>query len=378
MKAPFIYGKIVLGNSFTNRKNEINQLIDRFLSGTNTIMISPRRWGKSSLVLMTSERIKQNDKKTQTVLLDLYNIRTEEDFYKRLTEEVLKTTSNTLEDIATHLKQFFKQWVPRISFSADDQNEYKIGLEWQEIKKKPDEVLDLAEKIAKSKNIRIIICIDEFQNISFFEDPLAFQKKLRSHWQRHKSVTYCLYGSKRHMLTEVFSSSSMPFYKFGDIIFLDKIGKKDWIKFIVRQYNDTGKKITNQDAGYIAEMVDCHPYYVQQLAQICWLRSEKETDTPIIEESFESLMLQLSLLFQGLVESLTNTQINFLKALIDKVEHLSSKETIHKYKLGTSANVMIIKKALIKKDIIDDTGHGIFILDPVFGAWLKKYYFNKL
>ncbi len=98
----------------------------------------------------------------------------------------------------------------------------------------------------------------------------------------------------------------------------EKISEEDWIKYIVKRFSDTGKAISVKDAGYLACTVECHPYYVQQLAQICWLRSQAKTDRQIIEESFESLMLQLSLLFQGIVESLTNTQIYFLKALIDK------------------------------------------------------------
>ena len=97
-------------------------------------------------------------------------------------------------------------------------------------------------------------------------DSLDFQKKLRAHWQLHQHVTYCLYGSKRHMLMEVFSSPSMPFYKFGDIIFLEKIKENDWIEFITKRFNDTGKSIDIENAANIAKHCENHPYYVQQLA----------------------------------------------------------------------------------------------------------------
>lgn len=377
MEAPFTFGKIVFGSNFANRTDEINHLITNFNAGINCILLSPRRWGKSSLVLKATEKIKKQNKKIRIAHIDLYNIRSEEEFYKTYTESVLKATSNKLKEAISHLKTFLKHWTPKISFSADDQNEYKIGLEWQELKKEPDEIIDLPENIASSKKVKIIICIDEFQNIGFFEDPLSFQKKLRSHWQKHHSVVYCLYGSKRHMLIDVFASPSMPFYKFGDLIFLEKISNEEWIKYIVRRFKSTGKSISRKNAAYIARLVECHPYYVQQLATLCWFRSQPEATEQIVEESFESLMLQLSLLFQGIVESLPNTQINFLKALIDKVEKLSSKETIIKYKLGTSAGVLQVKKALINKEIIDDSGAKIFILDPVFSAWLKKFYFKE-
>ena len=103
---------------------------------------------------------------------------------------------------------------------------FLFPLDWKEVKKGQDEILDLAENICKNKKIKVVVCIDEFQNIAFFDEPLAFQKKLRAHWQHHKQTSYCLYGSKRHLLMDIFSSQSMPFYKFGDVIFLEKIKEK--------------------------------------------------------------------------------------------------------------------------------------------------------
>jgi hypothetical protein len=285
--------------------------------------------------------------------------------------------SSKVEELIANARKFMKQWVPKITFSPEAQQEFSFGLNWEEIKKQPDEILDLAENIATEKGIKIVICIDEFQNISYFDDPMAFQKKLRSHWQRHQNVSYCLYGSKRHMLMDVFTSPSMPFYKFGHLMFLEKIPTKYWIEFIKGQFRKTGKKISKQQCSEIAISAKNHPYYVQQLAQLCWLRTENEVTGSIINEALESLVLQLSLLFQNLAESLSSTQLNFLKAIIDKVKMFSSKDTIQKYQLGTSANVIRIKKALIGKEIIDDQGGVIEILDPIFTIWLKEYYFTN-
>ncbi len=94
-----------------------------------------------------------------------------------------------------------------------------------------------------------------------------------------------------------------------------------------------------------------------------------------IEETLESLVLQLSLLFQNMTESLSSTQINFLKALTDGKKKLSSKVVIEQYKLGTSANISRIKKALIHKEIIDERIKGkLEILDPVFAIWFRDFY----
>ncbi len=377
METPFVYGKVATGNYFTDREEEIKLLKQNFLFGTNTILISPRRWGKSSLVKKAADEIMAKEKSIRIVQLDLFNLRTEEEFYKSLSEKLLISVSSKVDEVIANAQKFMKQWVPKITFSPDAQQEFSFGLNWQEIKKQPDEILDLAENIAAEKGIKIVICIDEFQNISYFDHPLSFQKKIRSHWQRHQNVSYCLFGSKRHMLMDVFTSPSMPFYKFGHLMFLEKIPTKYWVDFIRGQFKATGKKISTQQSAEIALLAQNHPYYVQQLAQLCWLRTEKEVSDSIINEALEALVLQLSLLFQNLTESLSSTQLNFLKAIINKVKMFSSKDTIEKYQLGTSANVIRIKKALIGKEIIDDQTGNIEILDPIFAIWLKEFYFKS-
>ena len=177
------------------------------------------------------------------------------------------------------------------------------------------------------------------------------------------------------MLREVFASPSMPFYKFGDLMFLTKISIEYWETFIINRFEETGKEITGEQAGKIATLVDFHPYYVQQLAQACWLRTAKNVSDSIIDEAIETLVLQLSMLFQNITETLSNSQINFMKALLDGVSQISSKQNIEKYNLGTSANIVKIKKALIKKEIIDDHLGELIFLDPVYARWLKIYYF---
>ena len=98
--------------------------------------------------------------------------------------------------------------------------------------------------------------------------------------------------------------------------------------------------------------------------------------TPLIlDQSLESLILQLSLLFQNLTESLSNTQVRYLLALLNKETKLSSMEVITRYRLGTSANAIRIKKSLIDKEIIDQGNRNIDFVDPVYKLWLQRYYY---
>ena len=377
METPFVFGRIASARNFTDRINETERLVFNFSSSVNTILISPRRWGKSSLVKYAADITQSSDKGIIFCIIDLNNVRTEEQFYNYFATSVLRSSSNKVKDLMDNVGTFLGRFIPNVTMSPGPDVEFKLGMDWKEVKKDPDDILNLAERIALKKKIKFIICIDEFQNIAGFENPLDFQKKLRSHWQTHKTASYCLYGSKRHMMMEVFTSPAMPFYKFGDILFLEKISVEDWIPFIQKRFEETGKKIAGTEARLITSLADCHPYYVQQLAQQSWFRTERECSREIITVAFTNLVQQLSMLFQNLTDGLSNTQVNFLKALVNDVEKFSSQPIILEYGLGTSANIIKIKKMLISKEIIDTEGGIITFLDPLYKAWLKEYYFKR-
>lgn len=269
---------------------------------------------------------------------------------------------------------------PTVSLSEGSQNyELSFGISFKDNRLSYDEILDLPQQIAKDKGKKIIVCIDEFQNINEYEDSLAFQRKLRAHWQTHTSVCYCLYGSKRHMLLSIFNDYSMPFYKFGDILFLQKIERKDWAAFISQRFVDTGKQISDELSGMIADKMKNHPYYTQQLSQQTWLRTSKDCSEAIVNEAFSSLIGQLSLLFTNIIDTLTSRQISFLIAVADGVVNFSSKDILKQYQLGTSANIKNLKKATLEKDLIDILpGNTIEIQDPAFEYWLKNVYQNPI
>ncbi len=284
METPFIFGKIATEKNFTDREKETADLVQSFTSLINTIIISPRRWGKSSLVNKAAKLAMAQDGNLRICHIDLFNVRSEEHFYSLLAQKVIAATSSKWEEAIESAKNFFSHLVPKISIGTDPTNEVSIDFDWEEVKRNPDEVLDLAEKIARKKGLKIVICVDEFQNVAEFTDPDYFQKKLRSHWQLHQSVAYCLYGSKRHMMMEVFTDSSKPFYKFGNLMFLNKIETPCLVEFFKSRFADTGKSIDDEASHLIAKLVDNHPYYAQQLAQLSWLRTKDICNVDIVRE----------------------------------------------------------------------------------------------
>lgn len=376
MNTPFVYGRIADKENFTDREQEVKLLTQNFNSLVNTVIISPRRWGKTSLVNKTTQILLNSSKDYYICHVDIFNCRTEEEFYLAYANALLKVSTSAWEEFVSGVKKYLGRMAPTVSFSDTSQTyELSFGISFKDNKLTYDEILDLPQVIANDTGKKIIVCIDEFQNINEYEDPLAFQRKLRAHWQKQTSVCYCLYGSKRHMLLEIFNDYSMPFYKFGDILFLHKIGRKDWISFISKRFSDTGKKISDDLCNVIADKVKDHPFYVQQLSQQVWLRTDKECTDAIINEAFLSLTGQLSLLFTNIIDTLTSKQINFLLAVASGVINFSSREILTKYKLGTSANIKNLRKATLEKDLIDILPRNtIELQDPIFEYWIKNIY----
>lgn len=377
METPFVFGKIATEKNFTDREQETAYLVKHFTSLINTIIISPRRWGKSSLVNKAAELAMEQDRDLRICRIDLFNVRNEEHFYSLLAQNVIAATSSRWEEAIENARNFFSRLVPKISIGSDPANEISIDFDWDEVKRNPDEVLDLAEKIARDKGLKIVVCVDEFQNIAEFTDPDYFQKRLRSHWQQHQHVAYCLYGSKRHMMLEVFTNSSKPFYKFGNLIFLNKIETSHLVEFFQSRFADTNKRITEEASTLIAALTDNHPYYAQQLAQLSWLRTEDVCTAEIVREAHAGLVEQLSLLFVTITETLTTQQLNYLRALIAGEKSISSTEVMHRYRISSPTSIARSKAALVKNDILDNQAGCYSFQDPIYAYWLKTQYFEK-
>ena len=370
--SPFIYGSTVSNKAFTNRIKESEKLFYNLTSGINTTIISPRRWGKSSLVEKVFNQINKREKKIKTIVIDLFSVQSEDQFLELFAREVVKASSSNWEEWIKTSKEVFKKIIPKISFGIDPQSEFNLSFELEDLIKHKDEILDLPEVIAQKKKIRFIIALDEFQNIATFKNYETLEKSMRSKWQRQKEVTYCLYGSKRHMMTDIFDNSSKPFYRFGDIMLLEKIARDDWVKFITSSFKKTGKSISKKIAIKITELMKNHSWYVQQLSHYIWCQTETETNINDLNVSLQELINANSPLFQRDVESLSKTQLNLLKAIAMRETKLTSVAVMNKYRLGTPRNVSKNKMNLQTNDIINQVNGLYEFLDPVFELWFLK------
>jgi uncharacterized protein len=374
--SPFLYGSTVSSVAFTNREDEITKLKSNLLNGINTTLISPRRWGKSSLVEKVINDINKKEKKTKTVIIDLFSVGSTEEFLERYAREVIKASSTKWQEWLQSGKEFFKKLVPTLSVGIDPHSDFSLSFDWKELSKHADEVLNLPEKIAESKGLKFIICIDEFQNLATYPEYETFEKKLRASWQRHKLVTYCLYGSKRHMMTDIFNNSSKPFYRFGDIMMLPKIKKEKWISFIVSSFASTGKAIDKTQAQLIPQLMKNHSWYVQQLSHYTWNVTHKKAGLKEIQAALNELIQANTPLYQHQIEWLSATQVNFMKAVAQGETKFTSTSAMLTFKLGTPRNVSKNKSILIENDIIHEIDGKFEFLDPAFEIWFNNQFYN--
>lgn len=375
-ESPFIFGTTVSKHGFTNRELEVDKIYQNLTQGINTMLISPRRWGKSSLVERVLSEIKHKNESIKVVSIDLFSVGSEEEFLELFAREVIKASSKKWEEWLISGKEFFQQLVPKFSIGIDPLTDFSVDFDWKEIKKHKDEILDLPEKIANRKGVKFVIALDEFQNLQSFPSFENFEKIMRAVWQRQKNVTYCLFGSKRHMMADIFNNPSKPFYRFGDIILLEKIKREKWVSFIQKSFKRTNKKIDAKTAEYIATLMKDHSWYVQQLAHYTWQKTNEEAKTEHVFSALTELLNANTPFYQREVESLSRGQLNLLKAIAKSESQLTSKDILEKYHLGTSASVVKNKGVLMNRDIIHEVKGEMEFLDPAFELWFKNQFLN--
>ena len=371
MDKAFIYGMSVEGKNFTDRELETKRLQLNFENGMNSILISPRRIGKTSLVKKVKS-LTENQERI-VVFMDIYKCRSEYEFYEKFASSVIQATSTKMDQMVQTAKEFIMSITPRITYSPDPGTEYTLSLGITPKMNTPEEILDLPERIAQKKGIQMVVCIDEFQQIGEMPDSLTVQKTIRSVWQHHRNVCYCLFGSKQHLMNNLFYSRKMPFYQFGDMFFLKKIPTEKWMPFITSRFKDAGKQISEKLAERICQTVDNYSSYVQQLAWNVLVVSDSIVTEQTFQEGLEATFAQVTPFFVELTANLTTYQLNLLRAICSGFhEDFGKKEVTSQYDLGSRSNLVKLKKALIEREIIEQTEDGLFISDPLFERWFKR------
>jgi len=374
MNAPFQYGTLATEEHFVDRVEDRAQLKNFLSSHINVMLVSPRRWGKSSLVKKAMDELQAEDKNVRVCFIDAFSIGSEAEFYRTFASQVIACASTKLERRIQDAKRFLTGVVPQLVIKDDVTNFMAFDVKFTPQEQDKMDILRLPETIAVAKKIQLIVCIDEFQQLASLPEYKNMEGKMRSAWQQQQHVTYCLYGSKRHMMMDIFNNANSPFYRFGQMVFLGKIAKTEWMSFIIDSFSKSGKSISSEYAERICDTVECHSWYLQQLCYFIWNATSEEVDAQSFDYGLQQLINTNSPMFQSDTESLASSQIEMLRAIKDDVQRLSSVEAKKAYSLGNPNTVSKNKKALINKDVIELRKGKLQFVDPVYKIWFSQEY----
>jgi hypothetical protein len=373
MESPFQFGTLATKENFIDRNEDRAMLKQLLTSHINVMLISPRRWGKSSLVKRSMEELASERKDIRVCFIDAFSIGSEAEFYRTFASKVIECASTKFEKWAEDAKNLLNGVIPQLVIKDQVTDFMAFDIKFKPEEKDKLSILQLPETLAKQKGIRIIVCIDEFQQLSNLAEYKDMEGKMRSVWQQQELTTYCMYGSKRHMMMDIFNNSNNPFYRFGQVVFLEKITKDNWMPFIIEGFRKTNKHISEDYASKICDIVECHSWYLQQLSFFIWNQTEKDVTAEEFSYGVKQLININTPMFQSDINKLTPAQLELLRAIAAGETKFSSAEVNSKYNLGNPNTLAKNKRSLQEQDIIEKTKNNTFhFVDPIFKLWIEK------
>lgn len=372
--SPFQFGTLATNENFIDRQEDRALLKQLLSSHINVMLISPRRWGKSSLVKRAMSELADEDNNVRICYIDAFSIGSESEFYRTFASQVIACASSKMERWIEDAKKFLTGVIPQVVVSDQITDFMAFDLKYVPQERDKMAILQLPELLAKEKGIRIIVCIDEFQQLANLPEYKDMEGKMRSVWQQQQLTSYCLYGSKRNMMLNIFNNSNSPFYRFGQVIFMQKIAKEHWIPFILSSFAKTGKSISEEMAERICDAVVCHSWYLQQLCYFIWSFTVSEVTEDIYQLGLKQVLNINTPMFQNDTENLSSTQIEMLKAIANGEQHFSSQAVKQIYNLGNPNTIVKNRKTLQNKDIIEKQNDAFGFVDPIYRLWFKEEY----
>jgi uncharacterized protein len=355
---PFKFGTVVDEPYFTNREEEIVK-IHSYLKGENhLILISPRRFGKTSLI-----RKVLNESGRLNVYLDMQLVISEEDFASQLLKRIYRIF--TMQKLKGYIKSF--RLIPSVIINPVT-GEAEISFKPGSKDLAPlEDVLNLLEKLG-SEGKKIIVVLDEFQDI--FRIQTGLDRMLRSVMQNHKNVNYVFLGSSESMIREIFEKKSSPFYRFGSLMTLKKISREKFATFLEERFKEisnNGKTISES----ILDITGSHPYYTQQLAFGVWeLSGRSGYSKNIVEMAANEIVQSHDNDFERVWNNLNRTDMMVLTGMsLSDISPLSD-EFSRIYGTGASSTVFSTLQRLNRKGLLIKEDSIYVIDDPFFKRWI--------
>jgi AAA+ ATPase superfamily predicted ATPase len=360
---------IASDRAFCNRKAERRLLAENIKGLNHTVIVAPRRYGKSSLAHFVLQ-----EQKISYAWIDLLTVSSLAEVMGKISKGVSELVFQQVSDIKKvqlQIQKFFQSLNPEIT----------LGLMGQSITlylntEQPtaiEEVLISLDQYLHHLGKKAVIVFDEFQQLSEFHDNIKLEGMIRHAVERSQAITYIFSGSNRHLLSEMFSSSVRPLYRLCQMLNIERIQEAEYWAFLKKAALGKWNEYLSQSAfEKIIFFTECHSFYMNALCNKLWKQVSLPDEKAVIVAWEEYVMTHKSIIVSDLIGLSLNQ-----KKLVSVLAQEATQEVFSKnFVMKTNLSVSSIRQALdvlLKKDIVYQSEEGLYqVLDPGIKYYLLK------
>ena len=375
---PFVYGEIVTSEAFADREAERDRLRRDLGAGQKVFLISPRRYGKSSLVRDVLRSLAREGVLTVevTVAASSSYVGFLESYARALV--AADTPVSRLRRWTSDLLQSAR---PEVRFDATAGGEAGFSLAFPAVRTARDtarlaaEVFALPAKIAAARKQRLAVMLDEFQAVEAF-DSGNVEHALRAAVQDQRQVGYVFAGSEPSLMEKMLTPKR-PFYKAGPVVRLQKIDPEVFGDWLEQRFKSSRVAPEPGLGAAIVDLAGNVPYDVQRLAHETWDdvhdAARRTVGLDDLHLTLTRLLDEQHTMFEESWQRLTLAQRAALRALVleDGREMLSA-DVRTKHRLSGASSVQAALSALVKQDVVMKDGPTYVVTDSLYREWVAR------
>jgi len=377
MPNPFVYGEVVPAAAFVDREVELERLTQDLLAGQKIFLISPRRYGKSSLVRRALVAAGRGGALTVDVTVSSYSS------YVAFLEgyaRALLSVETRLDRARSWLRDMLGAVRPEIRVEPDERGRGTLALSFPAVRSEKDisrlaqEVFALPGRIAEARRRRLAIALDEFQAIGSFNGGRV-EHALRAAVQHQRQVGYVFSGSEPSLMERMLGKSR-PFYKAGPVMRLQKIPADRFGDFIEARFRATRLRPAPGLGAALVELAGNLPYDVQRLAHEVWddARAGKSVGLEDLHATLKRLLGEHDAIFEATWQHLTLAQRGTLRAaVLEDGRELLSAHVRTRYRLGGASTVQASLSALVRDDVLAREDGRYVVVDSLLREWVARH-----
>ncbi len=363
---PFIISGYLSPEYFCDREEETLRMLNTIRNGRHLTLFSPRRMGKTGLIRHLFYQLNRK-KEFTTVYLDIMATTCLRDFAEIFGKAVLSAIGKNEAVMKKLLKQLSAL---RLKLSIDPlTGEPALSLDIKNGHEAELSIETIFRYLSDQKN-KIVVAIDEFQQVTTYPEKNV-EALLRSHLQTVNNVSFIFSGSKKHILTEIFSTPSRPFYNITEMMEISTISPESYRKFITEKFRLGSVIVSGPVLDRIEQITALHTFYVQYFCNRLYSDFNK-IETADVEKTLLKVLKENEPVYANYLNLLTSTQFRILKAIAvnDGIDNPTSKEFLAGYELGAASSVSQAVKSLTDKEFIFYTGQKFRLNDVFLAQWI--------